>query len=284
MLRQHEGLYESIIYQEDPLIPYNKSLQKHKELRENQEYINKGISLTINFLESFQQLYPNIPVRDIPFRVKSLSSIDNKIKNLILERLSKLALLNAETPEKFIYYIKSKNKQLEESNKEKINIDYNFPIKVRECVSLGVYPKVKLFHKLKKEHWKKVDEALKLVGLEQFSHRQISELSGGQFQRVLIARCLVQEAKYIFLDEPFVGIDSVSEEIIMNTLRKLKEKGHTILIVHHDLRKVHMYFDNVLLINKELIAYGETKETFTRENLTKAYGTDLFFLGGGTND
>ena len=124
MLRQHEGLYESIIYQEDPLIPYNKSLQKHKELRENQEYINKGISLTINFLESFQQLYPNIPVRDIPFRVKSLSSIDNKIKNLILERLSKLALLNAETPEKFIYYIKSKNKQLEESNKEKINIDY----------------------------------------------------------------------------------------------------------------------------------------------------------------
>ena len=167
---------------------------------------------------------------------------------------------------------------------QKINIDYNFPIKVRECVSLGVYPKVKLFHKLKKEHWKKVDEALKLVGLEQFSHRQISELSGGQFQRVLIARCLVQEAKYIFLDEPFVGIDSVSEEIIMDTLRKLKEKGHTILIVHHDLRKVHMYFDNVLLINKKLIAYGKTEETFTRENLTKAYGTDLFFLGGGTND
>ena len=167
---------------------------------------------------------------------------------------------------------------------QKIHIDYNFPIKVRECVSLGVYPKIKLFHKLKKEHWKKVDDALKLVGLEEFSHRQISELSGGQFQRVLIARCLVQEAKYIFLDEPFVGIDSVSEEIIMNTLRKLKEKGHTILIVHHDLRKVHMYFDNVLLINKELIAYGETKETFTRENLTKAYGTDLFFMGGGSDD
>ena len=97
---------------------------------------------------------------------------------------------------------------------QKINIDYNFPIKVRECVSLGVYPKVKLFHKLKKEHWEKVDEALKLVGLEQFSHRQISELSGGQFQRVLIARCLVQEAKYIFLDEPFVGIDSVVKKLL----------------------------------------------------------------------
>ena len=167
---------------------------------------------------------------------------------------------------------------------QKINIDYNFPIKVRECVSLGIYPKIGLFKNLNKSDWQKVDEALKLVGLEEFSNRQISELSGGQFQRVLIARCLVQEAKYIFLDEPFVGIDSVSEEIIMNTLRKLRDNGHTILIVHHDLRKVHAYFDEVLLLNKKLISYGNTKETFTRENLTNAYGTDLFFMGGGSND
>lgn len=167
---------------------------------------------------------------------------------------------------------------------QKINIDYNFPIKVRECVSLGIYPKIGLFKNLNKSDWQKVDEALKLVGLEEFSNRQISELSGGQFQRVLIARCLVQEAKYIFLDEPFVGIDSVSEEIIMNTLRKLRDNGHTILIVHHDLRKVHAYFDEVLLLNKKLISYGNTKETFTRENLTNTYGTDLFFMGGGSND
>ena len=167
---------------------------------------------------------------------------------------------------------------------QKINIDYNFPIKVRECVSLGIYPKIGLFKNLNKSDWQKVDEALKLVGLEEFSNRQISELSGGQFQRVLIARCLVQEAKYIFLDEPFVGIDSVSEEIIMNTLRKLRDNGHTILIVHHDLRKVHAYFDEVLLLNKKLISYGNTKETFTRENLTNAYGTDLFFMGGCSND
>ena len=167
---------------------------------------------------------------------------------------------------------------------QKINIDYNFPIKVRECVSLGIYPKIGLFKNLNKHDWQKVDGALKLVGLEEFSNRQISELSGGQFQRVLIARCLVQEAKYIFLDEPFVGIDSVSEEIIMNTLKKLRDNGHTILIVHHDLRKVHAYFDEVLLLNKKLISYGSTKETFTRENLTNTYGTDLFFMGGGSND
>ena len=167
---------------------------------------------------------------------------------------------------------------------QKINIDYNFPIKVRECVSLGLYSKIGILRKLKKSDWQKVDDALKLVGLEKFSNRQISELSGGQFQRVLIARCLVQDAKYIFLDEPFVGIDSVSEEIIMNTLRNLRDKGHTILIVHHDLRKVHSYFDRVLLLNKEVIAFGDTESTFTRTNLTTAYGTDLFFTGGENND
>ena len=163
---------------------------------------------------------------------------------------------------------------------QKINIDYNFPIKVKECVSLGLYPKIKLFQRLKTSDWGKVKQALKIVGLEDFAERQISQLSGGQFQRVLIARCLVQEAEYIFLDEPFVGIDSVSEEIIMGTLRRLKEEGKTILIVHHDLSKVTAYFDQVLLLNKRVIAFGPTEATFTKENMQKTYGAQLFMNGG----
>ena len=163
---------------------------------------------------------------------------------------------------------------------QKIHIDYNFPIKVKECVSLGLYSSIPLFHTLKASHWKKVADALEIVGLLDYAERQISQLSGGQFQRVLIARCLVQEADYILLDEPFVGIDSVSEEIIMNTLRDLKQAGKTVLIVHHDLGKVAHYFDQVLLLNKELIAFGPTKETFTQANLKQAYGDRLFFNGG----
>ena len=163
---------------------------------------------------------------------------------------------------------------------QKIHIDYNFPIKVKECVSLGLYPSIPLFHTLKAKHWEKVAEALEIVGLSDYAERQISQLSGGQFQRVLIARCLVQDADYILLDEPFVGIDSVSEEIIMNTLRDLKKAGKTVLIVHHDLGKVPHYFDQVLLLNKELIALGPTKETFTQANLKQAYGDRLFFNGG----
>lgn len=163
---------------------------------------------------------------------------------------------------------------------QKIHIDYNFPIKVKECVSLGLYPKIKLFQRLKASDWEKVARALKIVGLEDFAERQISQLSGGQFQRVLIARCLVQEAEYIFLDEPFVGIDSVSEEIIMETLRQLRKAGKMILIVHHDLSKVVAYFDQVLLLNKEVIAFGSTESTFTKENMQKTYGSQLFMNGG----
>ena len=163
---------------------------------------------------------------------------------------------------------------------QKIHIDYNFPIKVKECVSLGLYPKIKLFQRLKASDWEKVARALKIVGLEDFAERQISQLSGGQFQRVLIARCLVQEADYIFLDEPFVGIDSVSEEIIMKTLRQLRKDGKTILIVHHDLGKVVAYFDQVLLLNKKVIAFGSTESTFTKENMQKTYGSQLFMNGG----
>ena len=163
---------------------------------------------------------------------------------------------------------------------QKIHIDYNFPIKVKECVSLGLYPSIPLFHTLKAKHWEKVAEALEIVGLSDYADRQISQLSGGQFQRVLIARCLVQDADYILLDEPFVGIDSVSEEIIMNTLRDLKKAGKAVLIVHHDLSKVPHYFDQVLLVNREVIAFGPTKETFTETNLKEAYGNRLFFNGG----
>ncbi|MEW4355036.1 metal ABC transporter ATP-binding protein [Streptococcus pneumoniae] len=161
---------------------------------------------------------------------------------------------------------------------QKAAIDFTFPITVKECVSLGLYPKIQFFERLKAKHWEKVAHALDLVGLKDYADRQISELSGGQFQRVLIARCLVQEADYIFLDEPFVGIDSVSEEIIMTTLRQLKAAGKTILIVHHDLNKVKHYFDQVLLLNRQLIAIGETNVTFTKENLEATYGNQLIVM------
>ncbi|MEY8513374.1 metal ABC transporter ATP-binding protein [Lactococcus taiwanensis] len=159
---------------------------------------------------------------------------------------------------------------------QKSNIDFTFPITVRECVALGTYSSLKLFQKLGKDEWSKVDEALEKVNLSDFKARQIGSLSGGQFQRVLIARCLVQEADYIFLDEPFIGIDSVSETIIMDILQHLKAQGKTILIVHHDLSRVRTYFDDLIILNKKLISAGAVAQVLTSENLKKAYGDNIF--------
>ncbi len=164
---------------------------------------------------------------------------------------------------------------------QKANLDMTFPLTVRECVALGCYTKVPFYKPLSQNNWKQVKEALKKVGLEDFAYRQISHLSGGQFQRVLLARCLMQEADVILLDEPFVGIDSVSEDIIMTLLKRLKEQGKLILIVHHDLTSVRRYFDHILLLNRKLIAYGQIQTTFTEENLRKTYGNQLFFKGDG---
>lgn len=171
-----------------------------------------------------------------------------------------------------------KNQQEVAYVEQKSAIDYTFPITVAEVVSLGVYPHLKPWASMKK-YWGKVMDALKAVDMQDFAKRQIGELSGGQFQRVLLARTLVQDASLIFLDEPFVGIDATSEQIIMGLLRKLKENGKTIFIVHHDLSKVSVYFDEILLLRQQKIAYGTVQEVFTPHYLKEAYG-DAILIGG----
>ena len=161
---------------------------------------------------------------------------------------------------------------------QRSQIDPHFPITVRECVSLGFYKEVGLFRRLKKSDWTKVDTVLEQVGLPSYAKKPIHTLSGGQFQRMLVARCLVQETQIIFLDEPFVGIDAVSERIIMDILKNLRNQGRTILIVHHDLSKVKRYFDTVMILNKKLLAHGPVEQVFTAENLRKAY-EDTILLG-----
>ncbi len=159
---------------------------------------------------------------------------------------------------------------------QRSQIDPHFPITVRECVSLGLYKEVGLFRRLKKADWTRVDTVLEQVGLSQYAKKPIHALSGGQFQRMLLARCLVQDRQIIFLDEPFIGIDAVSERIIMDILRDLRNQGRTILIVHHDLSKVRRYFDSIMILNKKLLAHGPVEQVFTAENLRKAYEDTIF--------
>jgi ABC-type Mn2+/Zn2+ transport system ATPase subunit len=118
-------------------------------------------------------------------------------------------------------------------------------------------------------------DALKEVGMEVFKDRQIGELSGGQQQRVFLARALCQNAQVFFLDEPFVGVDILTEEKIITILKKLAKQGKSLLVVHHDLGSVQDYFDDVILLNQRLIAYGPTETTFNDENIRRTYGGQL---------
>jgi len=158
------------------------------------------------------------------------------------------------------------------------NIDWDFPITVRDAVLLGTYPNIKLFRLPGKKEKEWTHECLKKVGMEQFSKRQIAELSGGQQQRVFLARALAQKADFFFLDEPFAGIDTASEETIIKTLKVLRDQGKTIFVVHHDLSKVEAYFNELILINKELIKSGPVQKVIKPELMTKAYNMDFFSL------
>nr|WP_205688496.1 metal ABC transporter ATP-binding protein [Enterococcus quebecensis] len=154
-------------------------------------------------------------------------------------------------------------------------LDLTFPINVMKVVLLGTYPQLGLLKRPKKQEKEKALAALKTVQLEDFAKRQIGELSGGQLQRVFIARVLAQGADIIVLDEPFVGIDMTSEKVIMDILKQLKDAGKTIVIVHHDLHKVAHYFDDVIILKKKLIACGPVTTTFTNKNIQLAYGETM---------
>ena len=155
--------------------------------------------------------------------------------------------------------------------KQRVDNDLSFPIQVKDVVMLGLFPEIGLFRYPGKVHKKQVLDALQEVEMSDYAKSQIGELSGGQLQRVFLARVLAQNAQLIFLDEPFSGIDADSEQKIMKILRKLRDDGKTIIMVYHDLNNVTEYFDEVIILNKEVIAYGDTKTAFTKENIAKAY-------------
>ena len=112
----------------------------------------------------------------------------------------------------------------------------------------------------------------------EYADRHISELSGGQQQRVFIARALAQKADIYLMDEPFAGVDVASEKTIVNILVQLQNEGKTIFVVHHNLQTAVEYFDWMILINKNIVASGPTKDVFTPELLQKTYDGNLTTL------
>ena len=158
------------------------------------------------------------------------------------------------------------------------SVDWDFPVSVLDVVLMGRYKKIGLFKRPCDEDYNLAYEALALLQISNLADRHISELSGGQQQRVFIARALVQQADLLLLDEPFVGIDNVTEKIIISILQKLRDKGKTIIVIHHDIQTLVDYFDYVLLLNQKKIAFGLVHEVCMPEYICAAYSGKTIFV------
>lgn len=149
-------------------------------------------------------------------------------------------------------------------------LDRSFPISVQELVGLGAWNDIGAFRGLKKIHKQQVEHALAQLSLKGFEKRLISSLSGGQMQRVLFARLLVQNAKLILLDEPFTGVDSRTTHDLLHMISAWHKQGKTIIAVLHDLEQVRKHFPECLLLSREPIAFGPTESVLTEDNWLRA--------------
>ena len=161
-------------------------------------------------------------------------------------------------------------------------VDWSFPVLVEDVVMMGRYGRMNFLRIPTGKDREAVSEALDRVGMADFRHRQIGELSGGQKKRVFLARALAQEGRVILLDEPFTGVDVKTEEAIIALLRDLRDEGRVMLVSTHNLGSVPEFCDRTILIKGTVLAYGPTQTTFTADNLERAFGGVLrhFVLGG----
>jgi len=154
--------------------------------------------------------------------------------------------------------------------------DWDFPISVFELVLNALVTPANFWKLDSQLNRNKVTEVLNQLGLAALANNPISDLSGGQKQKLLLARAFVRDPKILILDEPFNAIDHISEKSIVQTLRTFASQGNTVLMVHHNLNSVKEYFDEILLLNKSVVASGKVDTVFKKKNLEKLYGDNLF--------
>lgn len=157
---------------------------------------------------------------------------------------------------------------------QRTSVDWDFPTSALDVVLMGRYGHLKFGQRPSKEDREIAKMNLERVGMGTFPDRQISQLSGGQRQRVFLARALCEDADIIILDEPLAGVDMKTEKILMDLLRQQAELGRTVIAVHHDLDTVEDYFDQVVFLNREVVAAGPVKEFYTAANIEETYRQD----------
>ena len=153
---------------------------------------------------------------------------------------------------------------------QSVDIDRTFPISVYDLVSTGLWRRTGFFGGIGKAERDKVTQALAAVGLNGFENRSIGTLSGGQMQRMLFARALLQDARLIVLDEPFNAIDAKTSADLLALVKRWHGEGRTVLAALHDMELVRDHFPETLLLARGPVAWGLTAQVLTAENLTEA--------------
>jgi manganese/iron transport system ATP-binding protein len=166
----------------------------------------------------------------------------------------------------------SRKKQLVAYVPQSEDVDWTFPVSVWDVVMMGRYGHMGFMRIPRAEDKRVAQECLERVGMSDFKDRQIGELSGGQKKRVFLARALAQRGRIMLLDEPFTGVDVQTETAIIELLRSLRSEGHIMLVSTHNLGSVPEFCDQVVLVNRTVLAFGPTERVFTEENLSRAFG------------
>jgi ABC-type Mn2+/Zn2+ transport system ATPase subunit len=159
-------------------------------------------------------------------------------------------------------------------------IDWRFPVTVSDVVMMGRFARQGMLRRADKADRTAVTTALEHMGISNLARHPIGDLSGGQQQRVFLARALAQEPHILLMDEPFTGVDATTQEAVLRLLDELRDEGLTVLVSTHDLSLAMQRFELVLLLNRELVAYGPPGAVFTPEHVRQAFGGQALMLGG----
>jgi zinc/manganese transport system ATP-binding protein len=153
---------------------------------------------------------------------------------------------------------------------QQIDIDRSFPVTVFDCVAMGLWREIGIWRGIDARRKRAVATALATLGLLDFADRLIGSLSGGQFQRVLFARLLLQDARLILLDEPFRAVDTKTIADLILLIERWHKEGRTVIAALHDIEQVRAHFPQTLLLAREVVAWGPTQSALTPENLARA--------------
>lgn len=154
---------------------------------------------------------------------------------------------------------------------QRSQIDWDYPVTVERAVMMGRVVTTGWFRQHDQRSKMLVRNALERVGMWQYRQRQIKELSGGQQQRVFLARAIAQEASLLLFDEPFNNVDRQTERIMFEIFAELKAQYKTLLVISHDLSQTLENYDQLILLNKTIVAFGSREEVLTNKNISRAY-------------